>query len=133
MTDTLTFVFGPFSFVPARHALLQGGVPVRIGGRALDLLAALVERPGELVSKRELMARAWPASVVDEANIKVHIAALRRVLADDGETERYIATVAGRGYRFVAPIETRQTTEPSSSLESRLWNRMVGPDGQSTF
>src|SRR5919198_618315 len=65
-----SFAFGPFTLVPARQLLLRGDSPVRIGGRALDLLTALVERPGELVSKRELMARAWPNIVVDESNLK---------------------------------------------------------------
>jgi predicted ATPase/DNA-binding winged helix-turn-helix (wHTH) protein len=100
-----SFVFGPFVLIPERQALLQGDAQVRIGGRALDILTALVERPGELVSKRELMACVWPNTVVDESNLKVNVAALRRALGDGGPDDvRYIATVIGRGYKLIAPV-----------------------------
>src|SRR5215469_206512 len=70
--------FGPFSFHPTRHLLLEGETLVRLGSRALAILAALVERPGELVSKDELTARVWPNTVVEESNLKVNVCALRR-------------------------------------------------------
>src|SRR5688572_11064372 len=63
-----SYVFGPFEFFPDRQLLLKGGSPVRVGGRALDLLAALVRNAGEVVSKRALIAHGWPDLVVDEAN-----------------------------------------------------------------
>src|SRR5262249_44155451 len=66
---------------------------------------ALVERPGELVTKRELMARAWPKTVVEECNLKVNMAALRRALGDGPGIAKYITTVTGRGYRFTAPVQ----------------------------
>src|SRR5262245_24709473 len=100
-----SFVFGPFVHIPERQLLLRGGTPVRIGGRALDILTALVERPGELVTKRELMARAWPKTVVEECNLKVNMAALRRALGDGPGIAKYITTVTGRGYRFTAPVQ----------------------------
>ncbi|MDM0015313.1 winged helix-turn-helix domain-containing protein [Variovorax sp. J22P168] len=99
-----SFAFGPFTLVPERQLLLRGNGTVRIGGRALDILTALVEHPGELVSKRELMARVWPDVVVDEGSLKVNMAALRRVLGDGVGTSQFIATVVGRGYRFVASV-----------------------------
>jgi hypothetical protein len=68
--------FGRFRLLPARRLLLEGDKPVCIGGRALDLLIALVERPGEVVSKSELIAKVWPHTFVDESNLKVRIAAL---------------------------------------------------------
>lgn len=71
------YSFRPFRFVPAQQLLLQGDTPLRLGSRALDILAELVERPGELVSKQELLARVWPTSVVEESNFKVHVAAAR--------------------------------------------------------
>jgi predicted ATPase/DNA-binding winged helix-turn-helix (wHTH) protein len=109
---TRSFAFGPFVLVPDRQVLLRNGTQVRIGGRALDILTALVERAGELVSKRELIARVWPKTIVDEANLKVNIAALRRTLGDGGpEDARYIATVTGRGYQFIAPVATRVTSD----------------------
>lgn len=103
-----SFTFGPFVLVPGRQALLHHGEPVRLGGRALDILTLLVTRPGELVTKRELMATVWPETVVEESNLKVHVAALRRALDDLPASARYIATVTGRGYRFVAPVMTRE-------------------------
>jgi predicted ATPase/DNA-binding winged helix-turn-helix (wHTH) protein len=100
-----SYSFGSFVLIPQRHLLLHGDVPVRIGGRALDILTALAERPGELLSKRELMARVWPTTVVDESNLKVNIAALRRALGDGGPDDaRYIATVTGLGYKLIAPV-----------------------------
>lgn len=100
-----SYAFGPFVLIPKRQTLLQGGEPVRIGGRALDILIALVERAGELVLKRELMARVWPDTVVDESNLKVNVTALRRALGDGGPDDvRYIATVSGRGYKLIVPV-----------------------------
>ena len=96
--------FGRFRLLPAQRLLLEGDKPVLIGGRAFDLLIALVERPGEVVSKSELIAKVWPQTFVDEGNLKVRIAALRRVLADHQAGKRYISTILGRGYCFVAPI-----------------------------
>ena len=97
--------FGPYSFHPARHLLLEGETLVRLGSRALEILAGLVERPGELVSKDELTARVWSNTVVEESNLKVNVCALRRALGEGQPGGRYIATVSGRGYRFVAPVE----------------------------
>lgn len=99
------FAFGPFRLVPCRQELLRGQTRIRIGARALDLLVALVERAGDVVSKSELMARVWPTTTVDESNLKVNIAALRRALGDDVTAVEYIATMSGRGYRFIAPVE----------------------------
>jgi len=107
-----TFAFGPYLFIPSRQRLLNNGKAVRVGGRALDLLAALVNRPGELLSKQQLLEEGWPSTTVVEGNLKVHIAALRRALDDDAESARYIATVNGRGYRFIAPVEAGEAPTP---------------------
>jgi DNA-binding winged helix-turn-helix (wHTH) protein len=96
--------FGPFHVLPNQRLLLEGDRPLRLGSQALDILVALVERAGELVSKGELMARVWPDTFVDESNIKVQVAALRRALRDGEKGSGYISTVAGRGYWFVAPV-----------------------------
>lgn len=102
----LAYAFGPFLFAPRRQLLLRDGEAIRIGCRALDLLAAFVQRPGEVLAKSELMNEAWPNTTVVEGNLKVHIASLRRALDDDADQAQYIATVNGRGYRFVAPVST---------------------------
>src|SRR5215469_6574709 len=96
--------FGRFRLLPTQRLLLNGDTPVRLGSRAFDLLLALVERSGELVSKRELMARVWPDTLVEEGNLKVQISALRRALADGEPGNRYLTNIPGRGYRFVAPV-----------------------------
>jgi predicted ATPase/DNA-binding winged helix-turn-helix (wHTH) protein len=117
-----SFAFGPFVLVPERQLLLLGETPVRIGGRALDILTALVERPGEVVSKRELIARAWPSTIVDEGNLKVNMAALRRALGDGVGGAQYIATVTGRGYRFVGPVQASRLSGLPAPLSARSNN-----------
>jgi predicted ATPase/DNA-binding winged helix-turn-helix (wHTH) protein len=102
--NVASFTFGPFHLVAARHELLAQGVPVAIGQRALDVLLALVRRHGELVTKDELMREVWPGIVVEENNLAVHISALRRILGQAKDGKSYLQTVAGRGYRFVAPV-----------------------------
>jgi len=104
--------FGPFRLLAAQRLLLEGERPVRLGGRAFDILTALVERAGEVVGKAELMARAWPKTFVEEANLKFQVSALRRALGDGQGDHRYVVTVPGRGYNFIAPIRLE---EPSSA------------------
>jgi DNA-binding winged helix-turn-helix (wHTH) protein len=100
-------VFGSFRLHPAQFLLLDGDNPVRLGSRALEILAVLLERPGELVSKEELMGRVWPNLFVEPANLTVHMSALRRTLRDGRDGNRYIVNVPGRGYCFVAPAKRR--------------------------
>jgi predicted ATPase/DNA-binding winged helix-turn-helix (wHTH) protein len=111
--------FGPFRLLPAQRLLLEGDTPVRLGSRALEILIALVERPGELVSKGELLSRVWPDTFVEEGNLKVHVAALRRTLGGS-QSSRYLATVPGRGYRFVAPIELAVAGRPPPAHQTAL-------------
>ena len=99
--------FDGFRLLPIRRLLLNGDEPVRLGNRALDLLIALSRRPGQLISKQELTAIVWPDTFVEDSNLKVHISALRRALGDGKTGRRYISTVAGRGYCFVAPVKVR--------------------------
>lgn len=101
-----SFMFGPYLLQPERQLLLRDGDPVRIGGRALDILTLLVEQPGALVSKQQLLDRVWPQLFVEEANLKANVALLRRVLGECHAAPRYIATIVGRGYRFVSPVRT---------------------------
>lgn len=86
---------------------------MRLGSRALDILVALVERAGETISKEQLIARAWPDTVVEEAALRVHVAALRKALGDGRAGRRYIANNPGRGYAFIAPV-TRENA-PSAT------------------
>ena len=114
------YSFGPFRLVPAQRLLSNGALPVRLGSRALEILVTLIERAGEVVSKEELIARVWPDTCVEEGNLKVQIAALRRALQTGTESWEFIATFNGRGYRFVAPIEVHRP-EPLERLREPVW------------
>jgi DNA-binding winged helix-turn-helix (wHTH) protein len=105
--------FGPFRLLPAQRLLLEGDKPVRLGSRALDILIALVERPGEVVGKEELMARVWPDTLVEEGNLKFQIGGLRRALGDGHGGNRYIATIPGRGYSFVSVARHTEEALPA--------------------
>src|SRR5260370_4455058 len=100
--------FGPYRLLAAQRLLLEGDQPVRLGSRAFDILASLVERAGEVVGKEELIARAWPKTYVEEANLKIQVSALRRALGDGQGGHRYVITVPGRGYNFVAPVRREE-------------------------
>jgi DNA-binding winged helix-turn-helix (wHTH) protein len=105
--------FGSFRLHPAQFLLLEGDNPVRLGSRALEILVVLLERPGELVSKEELMGRVWPNLFVEPANLTVHMSALRRTLRDGRDGNRFIVNVPGRGYCFVAPSTRAMIREDS--------------------
>jgi predicted ATPase/DNA-binding winged helix-turn-helix (wHTH) protein len=122
--------FGPFSLFVAGRLLKRADETIPLGGRALDVLIALTERAGEVVSYRELISIAWSNVTVDETNLRVQIAALRKALGEGVDGARYISNVAGRGYCFVAPV-TRSTGpsiaatrigdgEPHRTLPARL-------------
>jgi predicted ATPase/DNA-binding winged helix-turn-helix (wHTH) protein len=94
--------FGPFQFVPRDRRLTKQGEPVKLGGRALNILHVLLENEGEVVGHKELMARVWQGVFVEEVSLRVHMAALRKAL-DTGESgPRYLTNVPGRGYCFAA-------------------------------
>ena len=97
---------GPFRLNTQHDLLLREGAPVPLGRRAIALLRTLVERPGMLVSKDALIEAAWPGRLVEESNLPVQIAALRRVLGESPGGDRWIETMPGRGYRFIGPIVT---------------------------
>src|SRR5262245_36182449 len=99
------FAFGRFRLIPSRRLLMRDSVSVQLGSRALDILTLLVRHSGELVSKDDLIAAVWPNTFVDESNLKVNVCHLRRSLGDTQKPPTYIATVAGRGYRFVGPLQ----------------------------
>jgi phospholipid transport system substrate-binding protein len=116
--------FGRFRVLPRRRQLLADGVSVEVGSRAFDLLLALIEADGSLVTKDELLHRGWPSFVVTEDNLKVQICKLRKALGEDRDV---IRTEFGRGYRFTAKIRvtdppgvgrypTRRRQRPSNRL-----------------
>jgi predicted ATPase/DNA-binding winged helix-turn-helix (wHTH) protein len=110
-----SLAFGPFRLHKRRRLLLEGDQEVRLGSRAFGLLIALVEHTGEVVSREQLEARVWPRSVVEESSLRVHIAALRRALGDGQGGNRYITSVPGRGYCFVAPLRSLQAAAATAT------------------
>jgi predicted ATPase/DNA-binding winged helix-turn-helix (wHTH) protein len=130
--------FGPFRLFAAERLLEKADQPLQLGGRALDILITLVERAGEVVSRKELISRVWPDVIVEEANLRVHVANLRKALGDGHNGARYVANVPGRGYCFVAPVTRsalqrslpqaqRIVTDRLHKLPARL-TRMIGRD-----
>jgi predicted ATPase/DNA-binding winged helix-turn-helix (wHTH) protein len=107
--DCETITFGPFQLTLAERLLTKEGEAVVVGGRALDILFALVEHAGRVVTKRDLISHAWPGVVAEETSLRVHITALRKAIGDGRDGARYIANVSGRGYCFVAPVRRART------------------------
>src|SRR3981189_1728767 len=127
--------FGPFRLCPSGRVLKKGDQPVKLGSRAFDILLVLVQHAGEVVGHKELVAKVWPGVFVEEVNLRVHIAALRKAL-DTGEAgARYLTNVPGRGYCFVAPTsrERVESIVPAANTSfdalyqlPRRLTRMVG-------
>jgi predicted ATPase/DNA-binding winged helix-turn-helix (wHTH) protein len=109
--------FGPFRLIAAERLLEKSGEPVHLGARALDILIALVDRASEAVSKRDLMTQVWPDVTVDEGSLRFHIAAMRKALGDGQPGARYVTTLPGRGYCFVAPVSRSETSRPPAPAE----------------
>jgi predicted ATPase/DNA-binding winged helix-turn-helix (wHTH) protein len=108
--------FGPFRLVRSERLLTREGAPVEMGARSLDILVTLLSSPNEVVSKRDLLARVWPDVTVEEGSLRFHIAGLRKALGDGKDGARYIATLSGRGYCFVAPV-LRSTAQNSTGRD----------------
>ena len=102
--------FGPFELSIGERMLRRDNEVLPLGGRALDILIYLADRPGEVIAKQELIDHVWPDVTVEEGSLRVHIAAIRKALADGQFGNRYIANVKARGYSFVIPAEERLKT-----------------------
>lgn len=124
--------FGPFRWIPERRVLLRGETPLRLGSRARDILCMLLERPGQLVKKAELIARVWPGILIEEGTLRVHISSLRKAL-----DQQHVESVNGLGYRFIGYIEylSECTAPDTSGAQAQGTNiapaltRMIGRDG----
>jgi DNA-binding winged helix-turn-helix (wHTH) protein len=113
------YEFGPFRLDPVKRRLLRDGEPVPLTPKAFDTLLALVQQSGKTVEKDDLMRRVWPGAVVEENNLNQNITALRKCLGDSRQASRYIATIPGLGYRFVAEVKTAPAVETESAEDSR--------------
>ncbi len=119
------YSFNEFQLWPRSRVLIRSGATVPIGGRALDILIALVERAGQIVSKAELFNLVWPNRFIEESNLRVNIAALRKALSEHRSDTRLIASVPGRGYSFVAEIirTTRRTKNTEAEINAEAERR----------
>jgi Tol biopolymer transport system component/DNA-binding winged helix-turn-helix (wHTH) protein len=128
------YEFGPFRLDPLKRRLLRDGEPVPLTPKAFDTLLVLVQQSGRTVEKDELMRRVWPDAAVEENNLNQNITALRKCLGDSRQASRYIATIPGLGYRFVAEVKTVAVVEaePARSLHGPAqsdFEQGVGPGG----
>jgi predicted ATPase/DNA-binding winged helix-turn-helix (wHTH) protein len=124
--------FGPFRLIASERLLTRDGQPVELSPRAFDILAALASRPTEVVSKSELMAQVWPGVRVEEGSLRFHVTNLRKALGDGRDGARYITTVSGRGYCFVALVS--RSGEPSRPPEVKASGfRHANLPGRSTM
>lgn len=114
--------FGPYRIYPGQRLVMEADQPLRLGRRAMDILLILLEHAGQVVSKQQLIAQVWSKSVVEDINLRVHMAALRKALGDGQAGQRYIVTVAQRGYSFVAPYSL-ELIEQHPDLEGPEPNR----------
>src|SRR5262244_3648135 len=98
-----SFECGRFRISPLQREVLADGRPLPLGGRAFDVLVALVEAKGAIVGKDELMRRVWPGRIVEDNNLHAQIKALRKAFSDHD----LIRTIVGRGYQFRRQVRTR--------------------------
>ena len=124
--------FGPFELNVAERSLKKANQVIPLGGRAYDILVALLENAGEVVAKAELIARAWPDVTVEEGSLRVHLSALRKALRDGQFGDKYIANVQGQGYSFIAPVARLPADRDGGNASAEMSNlppalgRMVG-------
>ena len=120
-----TISFGEFQLDADRRLLMRDGEVIPLKAKAIDLLLVLIERRGEIVSKNELLDIVWESQFVEENNLTVHMAALRRALGEKKNEHQYIVTVSGKGYRFIAPV-IEPVDEPTEVvIERRSLSRIV--------
>src|SRR5260370_14666424 len=100
----IVYEFGPYRLDSAQHLLFRDDELSSLQPKAVETLVVLVENHGQLVEKEELMKAVWPDTFVEEANLTVHVSALRKLFQEDAHHGGYIETVPRRGYRFVAPV-----------------------------
>ena len=114
------FAFGSFVLNPETGILVRGGEVLPIGQRAASLLGRLLESPGEVIAKAELIDAAWPDTAVEESNLSVQIASLRKILGETPVGGEWIATVSRVGYRFVGDVRIHNEADPSPRLDRAM-------------
>jgi DNA-binding winged helix-turn-helix (wHTH) protein len=99
------YEFGPFSLDTAERAISRDGAPISLTPKVFDTLVCFLRNQGRLLSKDEILKEVWPDVVVEEVNLAVNVSTLRKMLGEGPQDGRYIVTVPGRGYRFVAAVQ----------------------------
>src|SRR2546422_11341522 len=118
MSTNPSYEFGQFRVDFNERLLLRSGTALPLPPKAFDILLALVQQSGHVLEKRELIETVWPDTFIEENNLTQYISALRKVLGDDRRGQRYIETVARRGYRFLAPIRQVRDEGPDLIVEN---------------
>ena len=116
VADVITF--GPFQLDRVQRRLLRDGQPLPIGSRAMGILLALTDRPGAILGTRDLLRHVWRNIFVEDGTIRVHVGLLRRILRDGESDNYYVQNVAGRGYRFIAPVAEHCVSADSASVHA---------------
>lgn len=119
-SDRRLYRFDEYLVDPVRRLLLRNGEPVAVTPKALSLLLALLERPGEVVEKAELFQKVWPDTHVTDANLTQNVSFLRKALGERADTRRYVATVPGQGYSFVGEVQVLIAEPPEPPPPPRL-------------
>ena len=119
------YEFGFFRLDPAKRVLSMDGKPLPLTAKVFDTLLVLVERRGQVVEKGELMKLLWPDSFVEEANLTQNVSLLRKLLKESPNDHRYIVTVPGRGYRFVAQVAESGDEETDLIVRERTRSQIV--------
>src|ERR1700754_4205484 len=115
--------FGPFELSIGERVLRRDGQVLPLGGRALDLLIYLVDHPGDVITKQELIDHVWSDVTVEEGSLRVHVAAIRKALGDGQFGNRYISNIKGRGYSFVGSVVSLVGGPESRSAKFRHQGR----------
>lgn len=127
MSSSVRFAeFGPFKLFPSERRLVLKDQPIALGSRALDILIVLLERPGTVVSKQELLSRVWPGIAIEESSLRVHIAGLRKALGNEGSGSSYVVNSAGRGYGFAGRVTWHDPTSDAAPVPPETRPRATG-------
>jgi predicted ATPase/DNA-binding winged helix-turn-helix (wHTH) protein len=117
--------FGPFELSIGERVLWRDGQALPLGGRALDILIYLVDRPGEVIAKQQLIDHVWSDVTVEEGSLRVHVAAIRKALGDGQFGNRYIANIKGRGYSFVGTVVSLAGSAESRNAKFQQQGRLA--------
>src|SRR4029453_5570880 len=108
-----SYQFDAFELDPVRRVLLRGGAAIALKPKIFETLLVLVRNSGRVMDKDELMQQVWPDTVVEEVNLAHNVSLLRKALGQTSEENRFIITVPGRGYGFVAEVTQIQRNAPA--------------------